>query len=409
MISRISLCICIGLLASCVQEPSAIQQEEDNRVTIGQKYSMASETLGEDRAYWVYLPASYDSSDDGSQHYPVMYLLDGNGHFPSASGVVQFMSSGPNGNAQIPELIIVAIPNTVRTRDLTPSHSTVNPFGEEAESLQVSGGGDAFLKFIRDELFPKIESDYRTIPHRTLVGHSFGGLMAVHALFEAPDMFQGHIAIDPSLWWDEELLVRRAEEKLSEERDRGAALYISLANTSDSITGEPSGLMTAARALEEILASDDFPDISSEMQYFAEESHASVPLISLYHGLLHVFDGYNFPISNVIANPSLAAVTAHFEDVSERMGVHIAPAEGIMNFLGYQLLYQAEDIDQAIEVFALNVSNYPKSFNVYDSLGEAYMVRGDTELAIENYEKSMVLNPDNTNGELQLEKLNDQK
>lgn len=408
MIKSILICLCFGLLASCVQEPNAIS-EEDSRVTIGQKFAIASETLGEDRQYWVYLPESYDSDTVASQRYPVMYLLDGDGHFKSASGVVQFMSSGPNANSQIPELIIVAIPNTNRWRDLTPSHSIMDPFGEETERQQDSGGGDAFLKFVRTELFPKIESDYRTASHRTLVGHSLGGLTTLHALLEAPDMFQGYIAIDPSLWWDDQLLVRHAEEKLGNERERSASLYMSLANTSDSITGEPSGLMTAVRAFNEILASDDYPDIRFEMQYFEEENHASVPLLSLYHGLLHVFDGFNYPLSNVFANPSLASVTVHFEEVSERLGVHFQPPEGMINILGYELLYEVEDVDQAIEVFALNVSMYPKSFNVYDSLGEAYMVRGDTDLAIENYEKSIVLNPDNTNGEQQLEKLYDQK
>lgn len=408
MIKNALICLCVCLLASCAQEPNAIL-EEDSRVTIGQKYTIASETLGEDRQYWVHLPESYDRADGGSQRYPVVYLLDGAEHFLSVSGVVQFMGSGPNGNEQIPGLIVVAIPNTNRTRDLLPSHSTVGFDGEEAAFLQESGGGDAFLKFVRDELFPKIESDYRTTPHRTLVGHSFGGLLALHTLLDAPSMFQAYIAIDPSLWWDDQLLVRQAEEKREDERERAAAVYISMANSTDSVTGDRSLMEISGRAFSEILASNDYPDIRFEMQYFEEEDHGSVPLLSLYHGLLHVFDGYKFSISNFIANPSVASVEIHFEEVSERLGIRLPPPEGTVNQLGYILLYEIEDVDQAIEMFTLNVSKYPDSFNVYDSLGEAYMVRGDTDLAIKNYEKSMVLNPDNTNGKLQLEILQDQE
>ena len=408
MIKNTLICLCFGLLASCVQEPNAVEQEEDSRVTIGQRYTIASETLGEDRPYWVYLPESYDSDTVASQRYPVMYLLDGNGHFPSASGVVQFMSSGPNGNAQIPELIIVAIPNTDRERDLTPSHQDAGPDGNESPSPQ-SGGGNAFLKFIRDELFPKIESDYRTAPHRTLVGHSLGGLIALHALLDAPDMFQGYIAIDPSLQWDNQLLVRHAEEKLGDKRERVASVYVSLANDRDKDTGEPGVIEIPGRAFSKILASDDYPDISFELQFFAEEDHGSVPLLSLYHGLLHVFDGYKFSISDFIANPSISTVTNHFEEVSKRLDVDVQPPEGTVNLLGYILLYEVEDVDKAIEIFALNVSKYPNSSNVYDSLGEAYMVRGDTNLAIENYEKSVILNPGNEHGKQQLEILNGQE
>ena len=59
----------------------------------------------------------------------------------------------------------------------------------------------------------------------------------------------------------------------------------------------------------------------------------------------------------------------------------------------------------AIEIFKLNVEEFPESFNVYDSLGEAYMADGNTKLAIKNYEKSVEMNPDNENGKKMLKKL----
>ena len=410
MIKNTLICLCFGLLASCVQEPDATAQEEDRRVTIGQKFAIASETLGEDRPYWVYLPASYDSDSGASQHYPVMYLLDGERHFPSASGIVQYMSSGINGrNVQIPELIVVAIPNTNRTRDLTPSHSTILSNGEEATFLQSSGGGDACLKVVRDELFPKIDSDYRTTPHRTLVGHSFGGLLALHALLDAPDMFQAYIAIDPSLWWDDKLLVRQAEKIGADEDERTGSVYISLANNSDMETGVSRLMEEAVREFGRTLAGAQYSGIRSTLQYFEAEDHVSVPLLSLYYGFLSTFEGYKFRIGDFIEQPSLAAVTAHYEGVSERIGIDPQPPESRMNTLGYVLLYRADDVDKAIEFFEQNVSNYPASSNVYDSLGEAYMVRGDKMLAIDNYEKSLVLDPDNENAKRQLETLHGQE
>ena len=75
-----------------------------------------------------------------------------------------------------------------------------------------------------------------------------------------------------------------------------------------------------------------------------------------------------------------------------------------LNSLGYQLL-KMKKIKEAIEIFKLNVEAYPQSANVYDSLAEAYMINGDKELAIENYEKSIELNPKNTNAAEMLKKL----
>lgn len=78
--------------------------------------------------------------------------------------------------------------------------------------------------------------------------------------------------------------------------------------------------------------------------------------------------------------------------------------EGDLNFLGYQLM-QLKRTDDAIKVFQLNVQEYPNAWNPYDSLAEAYMNAGQKDLAIQNYEKSLALNPNNKNGAERLKKL----
>lgn len=79
-------------------------------------------------------------------------------------------------------------------------------------------------------------------------------------------------------------------------------------------------------------------------------------------------------------------------------------SEQELNMLGYGLM-QKKLFGDAIAMLKLNVETYPDSFNAYDSLAEAYMLNGDTELAIENYQKSLALNPDNTNAVTMLQKL----
>jgi CubicO group peptidase (beta-lactamase class C family) len=81
--------------------------------------------------------------------------------------------------------------------------------------------------------------------------------------------------------------------------------------------------------------------------------------------------------------------------------------EYTLNTLGYRLMRSGR-IDRAIEIFKLNVEEYPDASNPYDSLGEAYMEAGEFELAIENYEKSLELDPENTNAVRMLERIRDQ-
>jgi tetratricopeptide (TPR) repeat protein len=83
------------------------------------------------------------------------------------------------------------------------------------------------------------------------------------------------------------------------------------------------------------------------------------------------------------------------------------PNEGTLNAVGYMLMGRKKLAD-AIKVFQLNVEEYPKGWNSYDSLAEAYMNAGQKELAIKNYEKSLALNPENKNGGEMLKKLKGQ-
>lgn len=379
--------------------------DRNDQYSIGEHHSLYSDVLDEDREYLVYLPRSYDDDTFTEQDYPVMYLLDGDAHFHSASGVVQFLSEGINGTRRIPEMIIVAIPNTDRTRDLTPTHTMTGYNGDEQEFLTSSGGGEKFLQFLHEELFAEIESDYRTLPHRTLVGHSFGGLAALHALVHAPGMFRNHIAIDPSLWWHNQLLVSQAADAFVEDHNYAGAVYISLANNPPLGDADPKIMENAGREFASILAGVNNESFSSAMGFYENDDHGSVPLISLYDGLLTIFDGYEIDPERLVEDPLY--INEHFERVSAMMGVDFPPPEAAINDFGYFFLYGVEDYEAAITTMQLNVEHYPDSYNVYDSLAEVYAANGDTELAIANYEKSLELNPDNENAQEQIEALLD--
>ena len=400
----IGLVLCPG---GCSTKPLplavAAAPPEDGAIKIGEKFSMQSKILKERRSYWVYLPESYHDKTFAPKRYPVLYLLDGGAHFHSASGVIQFMSAGINGNIQIPELIVVAIPNTQRTRDLTPSHSLRTTKGKEEPTLTPSGGGEAFLDFIRDELIPEIEGKYRTNPYRILVGHSFGGLFTMNALFRRPEIFQAYIAMDPSLWWDDQLLLRRARSRLEKTNDFQGSVYVTIANNNPATEAwDPEVAANAVRDLVEALKTNSSDSLQIRSRYYDSENHGSVPLMSLYDGLLFIFDGYK-PSPAELEDPAL--LNAHFAKVSERLGFRVLPPEEFVSTWGEGALYWNHATNKAIEWFNLNTTNYPHSYINYDSLGFVYAQSGNKELAIKNYQKSLELNPEHRRAAEQIRRL----
>ena len=97
-----------------------------------------------------------------------------------------------------------------------------------------------------------------------------------------------------------------------------------------------------------------------------------------------------------ITEEGIESAIEKYKDLKKNQADTYDFREQALNNLGYQLL-RTKKIDGAIEIFKLNVEAFPKTFNTYDSLAEAYMEKGEKELAIKNYAKSLELNPNNTN------------
>jgi glyoxylase-like metal-dependent hydrolase (beta-lactamase superfamily II) len=102
------------------------------------------------------------------------------------------------------------------------------------------------------------------------------------------------------------------------------------------------------------------------------------------------------PLTETIVSDGIEAAVERYHRLKSQRRDDYDFAENQLNTLGYQLLARSM-VSEAIEVFKLNVAAYPEAFNPYDSLGEAYLAAGDTELAVANYSKSLELNPDNDN------------
>jgi len=355
----------------------------------GNRIAVKSEVLGEERVILVHTPPGYER---GGQRYPVLYLTDGNAHLAHTVSTIDFLSR----NGRMPELIVVAINNTDRTRDLTPTNASMwRADGTEAK-LPTSGGADKFLKFIETELIPKIEKDYRTQPYRVFAGHSFGGLFAIHAFLTRPEVFNAYIAVSPTMHWDNHLLSRKAEEFFKDRKELNKTLYFTLAN-------EGGEARVGLDRFKAILAKNKPKNFEWGSMLMEDEDHGSVVMPSHYQGFRKVFEGWQ--VAADIAAGGAPAVEGHYKKLSSRFGYAITPPEALMNNLGYQLM-GAGKMDDAIAVFKSNVERYPNSANVYDSLAEAYEKGGKLDLARPNYEKAVQLGERSNDPNLQVYKTN---
>jgi len=381
------------------------QPGPDGKISIGKVDSILSGTLKEKRYYLVYTPPSYDNSIYLPKKYPVLYLLDGEAHFHSVTGLLQYLSTGINGNYVIPEMIVIGIPNTDRTRDLTPTHIDKGFDGKVQPFLRTSGGNDNFFKFLKSELIPHIDSNYHTSSYRMLVGHSFGGITAINALYTIPETFNSYISIDPSLWYDNQVLLKKAKNYFSKANLKNKSLYVGQANTVNAGDTTRNLHFESIIQFNGIMETFNQSGLRYKYKYYSDDDHGSSPLIAEYDGLRFIFDGYKMNFGQA---QNLTAIKDHYKTFSAQQGAEFLPPEEIINNLGYQAL-QSGDTTKALELFQMNVDMYPKSYNVWDSMAEGLMDKGDFKKAIEYYEKSLALNPNNQNGKDMIKKMKEKK
>jgi len=157
----------------CIFSLSSFGQTEKVPLLLGEKFILKSEILGQDREILVRLPREYDAGKDA---YEVHFILDGEITFEGYAGVVDIMSAAD----QIPDVIVVGIPNIDRGQDLNPG-----------------GNGAKFLEFITRELVPLIDNEYRTQDERLIAGYSMAGNFIMYAFFKGQTYFNKFLSGSP--------------------------------------------------------------------------------------------------------------------------------------------------------------------------------------------------------------------
>ncbi len=241
-------------------------------LSIGDKIEFQSEILNENRLLNIYLPNGY--SKDSLKVYPVIYLLDGSidEDFIHISGLVQFGSfSWIN---MIPESIVVGISNIDRKRDFT--YPTNNE--KDKKDFPTTGNSEEFINFIENELQPFIEKNYKTDSIKTLIGQSLGGLLATEILFKTPELFDNYIIVSPSLWWDDESLLKYTP-----------TLYTSKKSIYIAVGKEGQVMERTAKELYEKLKVLKKENTNLYFEFFEKQNHGDALHLAVYNSFEKIF------------------------------------------------------------------------------------------------------------------------
>lgn len=251
---------CASMRSTGAASPSTQGLADTSPLIIGDSFTIDSRVMGEARRVNVLVPTVYGEKIEAA--LPVLYMLDGGVHedFLHIAGLVQLLVS----NGSMRPFMLVGIENTSRRRDLTGPTSS----DADRKIAPVVGGSATFRRFIRAELMPAIRGRYRTTAEAAIVGESLAGLFVVETLLLEPDLFDTYIAVDPSLWWSDEALLKSAADRLCAAPAGHRALFLAHSN-------EPELSRLAAR-MAAIVKSNRGDRIEFLSQAFPDEQHATI-------------------------------------------------------------------------------------------------------------------------------------
>jgi predicted alpha/beta superfamily hydrolase len=374
----------IFLVVYLIIQSFSLAQIKTEKIIIGQKIEFHSMVLNENRKILIRLPEGYS---DSKRKYPVMYLLDGEFFFLQASSAVQYLSElGYIRNQPVAQMIVVGIVNVDRNRDYTPTYAPKQKGGLE---FPTSGGAEKFLAFLKTELFPYVESNYRTQPYRILSGWSLGGLFTVYTYLKQPDYFSAYLAISPSLWWDNDLFVKRAKSYIEQKKISNKKITVTVGTLEGGDIGRSVRDRFIPLMVNKFGKESNFKSIE-----IPNEVHNYVFYKALYEGLKLLYSDWQLPADSL--KNGIKAIDSFYRELSRKYGYTIdVPESAYSNLANY--VYNQVSSEAAIEICKLYVKAYPQSSFAYYRLGRFNHLMGRLKDAKLNYQKAIQLEKNTSN------------
>lgn len=249
------------ILASC--------QKEDAISFLSDEFAIKSSSTGATYTINVAFPQPYDPT---TKTYATIYVLDGEENFNFVAENCAKISTELSAS----NVLVVSIGyGRDRAMDYTPSNAN-----------EGGGGAAQFMSFIKDELIPRMETDYgadTSRESRILLGHSFGGLFAAYSFTNYNTVFGNYIMLSPSIWYDNEIILKLETENRSSIQDRHQLVYLGLGEL------ERGGRMLAPFQAFYLQLEKNYPGIVLEKQLQPHLDHQGSKNPNIIDGLYFYF------------------------------------------------------------------------------------------------------------------------
>lgn len=354
---------------------SAVEvQEKTNALVIGQAIKIDSKILNEERPLWVYLPEDYNSSK--YKEYPVLYMLDGAYHFHHITGAVQVLAK----RQRIPQMIVIGIPYIDwehRERDLWPTSVNGRP---------PVAAADKFLAFIKEELIPFTEKNYRTDSYRILLGHSSAGLFSVYALIENPELFNTYLSISPSLYWDDRMIFKKWKFFSLKKSTIKRELFLSVAD------GDRDQIRLSGIDFAELLKKKPPEGLEVRYSFYENEDHGSIVHRSFYNSIENLFTDWRLT-SKQIDSMSPGQVKEYYRNLSDKFGYKKVPTWAILT--AAQQVTFAGKKEKSLDILEFILEQHPNDSEAHFLSGYFNDIEGELDIAREKLETAMSLIDEN--------------
>jgi predicted alpha/beta superfamily hydrolase len=340
---------CIGLEAT-----ASNVVEEIRTVGNASRISIDSKVLKENRNLLVHLPDNYSES---SKRYPVLYLLDGERHFNHAIMATQVLQN----DERVPELIIVAITN---------SHI----WGSDNSSRQRDLGYERenFTLYIKNEVMPYVNNNYRTSGLNTLFGHSLAGFFSSDLLATQPELFKNYIAASPVLQNYEIGIYEKILSKSKLKNTTEKSFYFSLASEDEA---RRKSVTDALNNFVKLLTEQPPEKLNWHYEFFDNQTHSTIYYPTFFPGMTYVFKSYQAPrfasYKAYMNFGGIQGMEAHYQKRAEIYGTDKnIPENTLLNVAS--MLLNNDQPEAALNLYRKLTNDFPESARSFSGLGQVY-------------------------------------